>query len=635
MELRRLKPFLTDLGIGVVVFFGYYFRPVFLGQGTLARGFDGSVQSYPWLVKLVQGWRSFSVPLWDFSSFGGTTFVGELQPGVLYPGHLVFSWLAGEVTQQTFNTYIAVHYILAFACMNLFLRGFGIGVAPRLLGSFAFAAYLDWSQPNRFLGMVFLPLLLLCVTRSIRCKSTLGRDPYLYGGGFVLATMMLAGHQQPWAHGVMAMVLCAAILWRRSERPGLVETAARVIGMVLVSVLVTAPQWLLTLEYVRQAYRWAPDRILGLQRVPYAAFGHADTLSPELFSYILRSWMPVVTAAALLLILLGRIQNKRLVALGLTLGPFAFLASLGDAGFLSKLTWYIPLFTIVRGAERYIFLVFFAAAILLALLSDWLLFRRKSFRLWVGRGAFVVLAVWVLHHSQGLLSPQPDSLELSPDRQFARTRIVQELVSRHNAEPFYRVFNFRQCIARNAGNAYGLLTVRGHRATIHAPYYDFVTAALADPMSSKHDLLGVRYVVSPEPLSLPLILQEGNLFLYERPGASPIFYSEEAGSKLSPAPIQRVRWSENSVTLELAGDFAGILTFAQPHYPGWVVSVDGQQRELLATGLFQGVHLRAGDRRVTFAYRPRRFYLGLALAFIPVCGLLVALRPFRRPGPAI
>ena len=224
------------------------------------------------------------------------------------------------------------------------------------------------------------------------------------------------------------------------------------------------------------------------------------------------------------------------------------------------------------------------------------------------------------------MRPQPDSLALSPARQFARTRIVQELVSRHQAEPFYRVFNYQQCIARNAGNAHGLLTVRGHRATIYAPYYDFVSAALADPMSPKHALLGVRYVVSPQPLSLPLILQEGSLFLYERPRAAPIFYSAKAGSSLTPAPIQSVHWSENSVTLELAGDFAETLTFAQPHYPGWVVYVDGQQRELLEPGLFQGVHLRAGDRRVTFSYRPRLLYFGLVLALIPVCGVALARR---------
>ena len=626
-NLQRLKPFLTDLGIGTLIFFGYYFRPVFLSQGTLARGFDGSVQSYPWLEKLVQGWHSFSVPLWDFSSFGGTTFIGELQPGVLYPGHLVFSLLTGQVTQSTFNAYIAAHYVLAFAFMNLFLRGSGLGFLPRLLGSFAFAAYLDWSQPNRFFGMVFLPLLLVCVTRSIRSRSSLLRDPNLYGGGFVLAIMLLAGHQQPWAHGVVAMALYTVVCCWRKEKEVLSRTAIRLIGMVLVSALVAAPQWLLSLEYIRRAYRWAPDRILGLQRVSYQAFGHTDILSRDYLDYMSRSWMPLVTAAVLLLILLGKVQRKRLAILGLTLGLFAFLASLGDAGFISRLTWHIPLFTIVRGAERYIFLIFFAAAVLLALLSEWLLSRRKRpFWLWVGRGAFLALAIWVLHHSQGLLRPQPDSLALSPARQFARTRIVQELVSRHQAEPFYRVFNYQQCIARNAGNAHGLLTVRGHRATIYAPYYDFVSAALADPMSPKHALLGVRYVVSPQPLSLPLILQEGSLFLYERPRAAPIFYSAKAGSSLTPAPIQSVHWSENSVTLELAGDFAETLTFAQPHYPGWVVYVDGQQRELLEPGLFQGVHLRAGDRRVTFSYRPPLLYFGLVLALIPVCGVALARR---------
>ena len=621
-----LVPFLKDLGIGSLVFFAYYFRPVFLGQGTLARGFDGSVQSYPWLQKLIQGWHSFSIPLWDFSSFGGTTFIGELQPGVLYPGHLVFSLLTREVTQSTFNAYIAAHYVLAFASMSLFLRVSGLGFLPRLLGSFAFAAYLDWSQPNRFFGMVFLPLLLVCVATSIRSGSRLLRDPYLYGGGFVLAIMLLAGHQQPWAHGVVAMAFYGVLLCCRTEKGMLRTTAVRLIGMVVVSILVAAPQWLLTLEYIRRAYRWAPGKILGLQRVPYEAFGHADTLSPELLGYMSRSWMPLVAAAVLLLIVLGKVQRKRLAILGLVLGPFAFMASLGDAGFISRLTWYIPLFTIVRGAERYMFLIFFAAAVLLALLSEWLLSRCEGpLWRWMGRGAFLALAIWVFYHSQGLLGTQPDHLDLAPARQFARTRIVQELISRHQAEPFYRVFNYRQCIARNAGNAYGFPTVRGHRATIYAPYFDFVTAALADPMSPKHDLLGVRYVVSPEPLALPLILQETSLFLYERPLPTPIFYSREADSSLTPPPIQGVYWSENSVTLALAGDFAETLTFAQPHYPGWVVHVDGQQRELLELGLFQGVRLGSGDRRVTFSYRPRLFYFGLALALIPVCGLLMAL----------
>ena len=37
--------------------------------------------------------------------------------------------------------------------------------------------------------------------------------------------------------------------------------------------------------------------------------------------------MPLVTAAVLLLILLGKVQRKRLAILGLTIGPFAFLAS--------------------------------------------------------------------------------------------------------------------------------------------------------------------------------------------------------------------------------------------------------------------------------------------------------------------
>ena len=196
-NLQRLKPFLTDLGIGTLIFFGYYFRPVFLSQGTLARASTD-------LFSPIPGWRSSSragtvslCPCGTFPASGEPLSLASCSRGVLYPGHLVFSLLTGQVTQSTFNAYIAAHYVLAFAFMNLFLRGSGLGFLPRLLGSFAFAAYLDWSQPNRFFGMVFLPLLLVCVTRSIRSRSSLLRDPNLYGGGFVLAIMLLAGHQQP------------------------------------------------------------------------------------------------------------------------------------------------------------------------------------------------------------------------------------------------------------------------------------------------------------------------------------------------------------------------------------------------------------------------------------------------------
>jgi hypothetical protein len=66
-----------------------------------------------------------------------------------------------------------------------------------------------------------------------------------------------------------------------------------------------------------------------------------------------------------------------------------------------------------------------------------------------------------------------------------------------------------------------------------------------------------------------------------------------------------VDWSNNSVTIDVELDGDGFLVLTDQYFPGWSATVDGQPVQIeRANGIFRGVPLVAGARRVEFRYRP-------------------------------
>jgi hypothetical protein len=102
------------------------------------------------------------------------------------------------------------------------------------------------------------------------------------------------------------------------------------------------------------------------------------------------------------------------------------------------------------------------------------------------------------------------------------------------------------------------------------------------------------------------------------------------------AHVDTLAWGDERIELEVELDGDGLLVVTEQHFPGWVAEVDGERRPLLAAdGIFRGVPLAAGDRRVTLSYRPRSLELGLlisALALAGVGALALASRGRRAPG---
>jgi hypothetical protein len=72
-----------------------------------------------------------------------------------------------------------------------------------------------------------------------------------------------------------------------------------------------------------------------------------------------------------------------------------------------------------------------------------------------------------------------------------------------------------------------------------------------------------------------------------------------------------------------------LLVLTDLHYPGWDAWVDDQPAEVLRTNIaFRGIRLTPGTHRIVYRYRPRAFWLGLAIAAMGVVavGALATVR---------
>jgi len=66
-----------------------------------------------------------------------------------------------------------------------------------------------------------------------------------------------------------------------------------------------------------------------------------------------------------------------------------------------------------------------------------------------------------------------------------------------------------------------------------------------------------------------------------------------------------VEYQRNSVTIEVETDRSGLLILHDIYYPGWVATIDGQERPIVRTNLlFRGVEVPAGRHRVEFRFEP-------------------------------
>jgi uncharacterized membrane protein YfhO len=90
-------------------------------------------------------------------------------------------------------------------------------------------------------------------------------------------------------------------------------------------------------------------------------------------------------------------------------------------------------------------------------------------------------------------------------------------------------------------------------------------------------------------------------------------------------------WMPNRVEVSATGP--GTLVLSEISYPGWSVTVDGQQSTIeTAEGGLRAVRLDAGRHEVIFSFRPVSVYAGLGLGLAGVAAWSGAHLLHRRDG---
>jgi len=275
-QLRTLAVSLRDPLILFLIVIGYYWRIVLAAQYNWDDNPDLVNQVLPWFAAQARAWHSGQFPLWDPYHWLGQSFVGQVQPGVMYP----LNWLLfllpmhdGYLALGFVNWYyVLIHYIAVLFSYAL-CRDLGLSRRASLFGAAAFGlsgymAAVVW--PQMLNGACWAPLVFLFFFRILRHQNAFRNAVYC---GAAFGFSFLSGHHQ--APIFIGLALAASwcyylFICRREDRFTFGVKAALLTG--LFTVLVSAAQMLPAIEYGRRALRWVGDNqpVGWKQLVPYS-----------------------------------------------------------------------------------------------------------------------------------------------------------------------------------------------------------------------------------------------------------------------------------------------------------------------------------------------------------------------------
>lgn len=228
---------------------------------------DSALQFYVWRDLVFESWRSFELPLWNPYQLAGTPLLANSQSGALYPLHV----LAGVLHLPTGFA------LTLLAWLHLALAGVGTYFLARRLGasmvggfvagsSFALSQFMvAWAALPSVIGTcAWIPWLLLGVETLFSSDCSLPRRSLIALLGLGVGMMLLAGHLQFAAYGLMATTFLA--LWRAIGRRERRWSGSLGVALALVlGGLLAAPQLDQVLRFGRDGHRQAPATEAGYQ----------------------------------------------------------------------------------------------------------------------------------------------------------------------------------------------------------------------------------------------------------------------------------------------------------------------------------------------------------------------------------
>ncbi len=371
------------LSLAIVAF---YWRIVFSSQFSMLTVGETVNQAYSWFHFWAESVRHGSVPLWDPYTFGGHSFIGEMQTAAFYPLHLVFALFPansnGLLSPRLYHLYFVFTHLLAAYFMFALIREMGLNRFPAFFAGLCyslggFVGVAPW--PHLLESAVWLPLQFLLMLWALRSPAM--RQSLICAGlaGLTLGLSILAGG----LHIVMmqAIILVTAAAYHAvHNRSGWLRSAAVAAVLTITGLAAGAVQLLPSAEYSARAIRFISGTSLpATQKIPIAYL--VDSILPRtLVSYVF-SWnfqgklgpgevlSPYLGVFPLLLAIVGiwKCRDHLWVRYSGGLALAAFLFSLGASSLLYGLLYALaPLLWMAREASRFLYVAHFGLVILAA-----------------------------------------------------------------------------------------------------------------------------------------------------------------------------------------------------------------------------------------------------------------------------
>jgi membrane protein YfhO len=309
--------------------------------------------------------------------------------------------------------------------------------------------------------------------------------------------------------------------------------------------------------------------------------------------------------------------------------------------------------------------LFFACLLLLASSA---LFCVRGSGLIGQRTLLVGIMIILLFDYHAFLSPyiQPKSgfdrlTNFEPGRYYQEDDVLRFLNARAgNARVAFRGSYYPNPI----GDVYRMETISGTEATRLKSMVDMGTSENAE------NILGVKYIISEQRLTLPVAFAAGKNKVYENPRALPrawLVYKLSAGTS-SAAVAQKLgnpdfdpsrealvaeatdelqpelnrlpqagsaygsgrtdfQWlSPNHFRLTTENQQTAFLVISEASYPGWTAIMNGRSQRVFRTdGALIGLFVQSGRRVIDFVFRPKYLVLSLALPLLALAFLLAAI----------
>ena len=341
------------------------------------------------------------------------------------------------------------------------------------------------------------------------------------------------------------------------------------------------------------------------------------------------------------LIASGLVIAAGLAGAGLAFARFSGFSTAPEVGWMRDLSGDLTVFA----------LLFAATSIALRL---WLV-RPARASPWAAAVALLLLLDLGAYHVKLVrMAPKPSG---------APYAAAQQIVGR-DLEQYRLIWVYANLFELNLGMDFGQPNVYGYDPLIVARFQAMVDR-VNDLSSPIYDMLNVRYVISPTPLSekVERVAQQDGFILYERPHAAPrawivhaveIVEDDEAAlnriaadfdpqlvavavgsapcaveSHNGPDGVAVTRYELNRIETRIDAASAGLLVFSEIDYPGWVASIDGVPAEIHRVNYgLRGLCAPRGSHTVAMVYDPPELKAGMfisALAGITIAGAGVAL----------